>query len=94
MKNTRRSFIRNSASLASLSLLGNTPSTVISPVKEYVQDGGLQFCLAHFYGMNKQRIELSKQMKVINAVSGISPGSIGLANVKPWENEAVTAMKD
>lgn len=94
MKNDRRSFIKGSASLASLSLLGNPSANLISkPLNEYVQDGGLQFCLAHFFGMNKQRIELSRQMRVLGSVGGINPGSVGLPNVKPWEKEAVLAVQ-
>lgn len=95
MKNTRRNFIKNSASLASLSLLGKSPDDLISQEKkEYIQDGGLQFCLAHFYGMNKQRIELSKQMRVLGAVGGINAGSVGLKDRKPWEYEAIVAVKE
>lgn len=95
MKNSRRSFIRNGASLASLSVIEKASELAIpQPPKEYVQDGGLEFCLAHFYGMNRQRMELSKQMRVLNAVSGINPGSVGLKDVKPWEYEAILAVKN
>jgi mannonate dehydratase len=95
MENTRRRFIRNSASLASLSLLGKTPGDLgLKSAVEYMQDGGLKFCLAHFYGMNKQRMALSRQMKVLGAVGGIHPGNVGLSGVKPWDIQAVVAVKD
>lgn len=94
MRNSRRAFIRNTASLASLSLADQLPATVnLKSKPDYVQDGGLKFCLAHFFGMNKQRIELSKQMRVLGAVGGINPGAVGLKNIKPWEKEAVLAVQ-
>ncbi|WP_159467399.1 hypothetical protein [Dyadobacter sp. 3J3] len=47
MKNTRRSFIRKSASLASLSLFGNssTEQLIPQPIKEYAEYGGQYFWL-------------------------------------------------
>ncbi len=95
MKNTRRKFIRNSASLAALSMAGTNAFTASSKeAVAYVKDGGMQFCLAHFFGMNKQRIELSKQMQVMGAVGGINPKSVGLDNVSNWSYEAIVAVRD
>lgn len=95
MEPSRRRFIRDSAALAALSVSGN--STLAQPSKEavaFVKDGGMQFCLAHFFGMNKQRIGLSKQMQVLGAVGGINPKMVGLDNVKNFEYEAVVGVRD
>lgn len=96
MGNTRRDFIRQSASIAALSVTGDDLENVNkSGGKPSVEkDGGIQFCLAHFFGMNTQRIELSKQMCVLGAVGGINPGMVGLKDVKPWDFQAVTAVKE
>ncbi|SDF85887.1 mannonate dehydratase [Dyadobacter soli] len=102
MENTRRNFIKNSALAtvgtvagaltASQSLAANAART--SEIAGYAQDGGMKFCLAHFFGMDPNRIALSKQMNVLGAVGGINPQSVGLANVKNWEYEAVVAVRD
>ena len=97
MKNSRRRFIKHSASLAALSLAGPDRGTQIRPVRPptaYVKDGGMQFCLAHFYGMDKRRIELSKQLQVLNAVGGINAKALGMTDVDPWEYKAIMAVKE
>ncbi|WP_138476659.1 mannonate dehydratase [Dyadobacter bucti] len=95
MRNTRRSFIKKSASLAALSIASkNIPAVAGTAAADYVQDGGIQFCLAHFFGMDPRRIELSKQMRVLGAVGGINPKMAGLNDVKPWEYEAILAVKN
>lgn len=95
MDNTRREFVKNSVSLAALSVAGTKQFTTSEKqVAEYVQDGGIQFCLAHFFGMNNQRIELSKQMRVLGAVGGINPKSVGLNNTNNWEYDAIVAVRD
>ncbi|GGB85270.1 mannonate dehydratase [Dyadobacter sediminis] len=95
MESSRRKFIRNSAALAAVTVSGQ-PDLNNTPLlkKEYVQDGGMQFCLAHFFGMDKRRIELSKQMKVLGAVGGINPKSVGLSGVNSWDYAAVKAVKE
>lgn len=54
----------------------------------------MQFCEAYFSGMNEQKIALTKQMDVLGAVGGISPGMVGLKDAKPWEYEAVAAVSE
>ncbi len=93
MKNSRRHFLTQTASLAALSAAGRHPPT-LEPLAPYVQDGGMQFCLAHFFGMNQQRIELSKQMRVLGAVGGINPRSVGLDSTKAYELSAIKAVKE
>ncbi|NIJ55159.1 mannonate dehydratase [Dyadobacter arcticus] len=95
MTNSRRNFIKNSTTLAAASASGLNPTfSSSSTKKDYIQDGGIQFCLAHFFGMDKRRIELSKQMRVLGAVGGINPKSVGLNDVNPWDYEAVMAVKE
>lgn len=92
MPSSRRNFIKRSASLTALSTLDfrNT----ISPPFRYAKEANIQLCLAYFYGLQERKIELSKQMGVIGAVSPSSPGIAGLHDVKPWTLEALTAVKD
>lgn len=100
MENTRRKFIKSGASLAALSVAGPAligRATMTEPSRQAVEmakDGGMEFCLAHFFGMSKRRIELSRQMRVLGAVGGINPKSVGLENVKNWEYEAVVGVRD
>lgn len=95
MESSRRKFIRNSAALAAATVAGQPgPDPAALLKKEYVQDGGMQFCLAHFFGMDKRRIELSKQMNVLGAVGGINPRSAGLSDVNSWDYAAIKAVKE
>ena len=95
MSNSRRSFLKSSTALASTSLAGQTigdsPKT---PPRSYLKDAGLQFCLAHFYGMDKRRIELSKQMQVLGAVGGTNSRGLGLTDLKPWDYQVILAAKE
>jgi mannonate dehydratase len=97
VKNTRRRFIKQSASLAALSVTrqpAEVPTQLDIARESYSKDGGIQFCLAHFYGMDKRRIELSKQLQVMNAVGGINARALGLADVNPWDYKAIMAVKE
>ncbi|MCX6217351.1 mannonate dehydratase [Spirosoma sp.] len=97
MKNSRRHFLKNSASAAALSLAGPHAGALSQPTSSplaYVKDGGMQLCLAHFYGMDKRRIELSKQLQVLNAVGGINARPLGITDAQPWEYKAIMAVKE
>ncbi len=101
MNDNRRSFIRKSASLAaSVSLAGITSGmagTTDARVKdkitkkaiEYVKDGGMEFSLMMF-GFESARVPLAKQMGIYGAVSGVR----GMADIKPWQPEAIKATKE
>src|SRR5688572_12037859 len=91
MGTSRRQFIRGSAALTALSTfnLQRSAAEVISHSKDF----NIELCLAYFYGLQERKIELSKQMGVIGAVSPSAPGVAGLKDVKPWTLEAVTAVK-
>ena len=92
MATSRRKFIQRSAALTALSTLGlgATGSQSLALAK----DADITLCLAYFYGLQERKIELSKQMGVLGAVSPSSPGIAGLPNVKPWELEALQAVEE
>ncbi|UFH53878.1 mannonate dehydratase [Spirosoma sp. KNUC1025] len=103
MRKSRRAFIRNTASLAALSASGlasgnadiNHPTRLPSAdLATFSKDAGMQLCEAYFSGMNEQKIALTKQLDVLGAVGGINPGMAGLNDVKPWEYQAVAAVKE
>lgn len=94
MRQSRREFIQKSSLLTAAGISPVSGLGQSFEHKPFEKDGGIQFCLAHFFGMSKQRIELSKQMNVLGAVGGINPGSVGLPNVKNWEYEAILAVKN
>jgi mannonate dehydratase len=67
-----------------------------SQSREYIQDGGIKMCFAYFGGLEaeKRKVQFGKQLNVLGAVGGIDPRMVGLPNVKPWEFEAVSAVKN
>ena len=101
MKNSRRNFLQQSASVAALSAGSLSTDTVFSSPKitsispsTLSKDAGMQLCEAYFNGMETQKIALTKQMDVLGAVGGINSGMVGLKDVKPWEYEAIAAVKE
>lgn len=107
MKNTRRNFITKTGAMAVLAAtggigpsLGNSapgaPGTKESSTKQYIPDAGIKMCFAYFRGLQGEarKVEFGKQLNVLGAVSGISPGMIGLHNAKPWEYETIVAYKN
>jgi mannonate dehydratase len=64
--------------------------------KEYVQDAGIKMCFAYFGGIEaeQRKVQFGKQLNVLGAVGGIDPRMVGLPNVKPWEFEAISAVKN
>jgi mannonate dehydratase len=94
MKNSRRNFIKKSTSLAALTVGGIANVKADANPLILSKDAGMQLCEAYFSGMNEQKIALTKQLDVLGAVGGISPGMAGLKEVKPWELTAVKAVKE
>jgi mannonate dehydratase len=92
MADSRRNFIKKSASLTALSTLGLRKINA-TPLG-YARDASIELCLAYFYGLQERKIELSKQMGVLGAVSPSSPGMAGLRDVNPWEYEGLLAVKE
>lgn len=101
---SRRVFIRKSAALAALSVAGakSSASGVIDfaagkPKRsEYVPDAGIKLCFAYFWGIQREmrKIEFARQLNVLGAVGGINPMMAGLKDVRPWDFEAVVAVKN
>ena len=42
----------------------------------------------------KRKVEFGKQLNVLGAVGGIDPRMVSLPNAKPWEYDAVSAVKN
>lgn len=102
MKDNRRDFLKKGASLAAALSLGRPAAAVASSVHyqhgfanageqaTIVRDAGMQFCESYFFGMNKQKIALTRQMDVLGAVAGIQSALAG-PNAKPWEYNTIMA---
>ena len=105
MKNNRRSFIKKSASLAAAMSIGGITSSIANPliikekggsgsrVSNLARDAGMQASEAYFSGMNERKIALLKQMAVFGAVGGINTRMVSLEDAKPWDSNAVSAVK-
>jgi mannonate dehydratase len=74
----------------------STASARTSGSKEYTQDAGIKLCFAYFAGIEaeQRKIQFGRQLNVLGAVGGINPASVGLPDAKPWELEAVKAVKN
>src|SRR5512140_3618733 len=64
--------------------------------KEYIQDAGIKMCFAYFGGIEaeKRKVQFGRQLNVLGAVGGIDPSRVGLPDAKPWDYEAVMAVKN
>jgi mannonate dehydratase len=69
--------------------------TTLPKKTDFIPDAGIKLCFAYFWGMEaeKQKIEFGKQLNVLGAVGGINPRMAGLNNVRPWDYEAIIAVK-
>src|SRR3954471_3234229 len=106
MKDNRRDFIKKTASLAAAVSFGGVVSSIASPFKvrekglsgsgfsNPAKDAGMQASEAYFSGMNERKIALLKQMAVFGAVGGINTKMVSLSDAKPWESNAVSAVKE
>ena len=104
MKNNRRDFLKNSASLAALTAVGGlTPALATATAadiaataqqtREMAADAGMIMSEAYFAGQQEQKIALTKQMAVFGAVTGINPKLAG-DDAKPWEARSIKAAKE
>jgi mannonate dehydratase len=64
--------------------------------KEYIRDAGIKMCFAYFGGIEaeKRKIQFGRQLNVLGAVGGIDPARAGMPDAKPWDYEAVMAVKN
>lgn len=67
-----------------------------SDSKEYILDAGIKMCFAYFGGLEaeQRKVEFGKQLNVLGAVGGIDTRMVSLPNAKPWEYDAVSAVKN
>jgi mannonate dehydratase len=101
MNDNRRDFIKKSASLAAALSVGDTLASAADvrkvsnqAAKQYAaiaRDAGMQMCEAYFNGLDTQKVELTKQMDVLGAVSGIK---LTDPNAKAWEYSAIKNYVD
>jgi mannonate dehydratase len=90
MESSRRNFIKRSAAVTALSTLEwSSPN-----VHDYAKDARIELCLAYFYGLQERKMQLSRQMGITGAVSPSSPSIAGLHDLKPWEYDALLAVKN
>lgn len=104
MKNKRRDFIRNSASLAAAASLGGiqtiTDQFIVDKSSGEVvrsahmaKDAGMEMSEAYFYGMQEQKIALVRQMDVLGAVGGVNSALAG-KDIEPKDPKAIIATKE
>lgn len=97
MANNRRSFLKKSISIASVTsiagvggLANSKSNTELSKrAHEYVKDAGMQLSEAYFRGLEERRIAYARQMDVLGAVAGVRSSD----DAKPWEAKAIIANK-
>lgn len=91
MSSSRRTFITRSAALAALTATGidtSAGSPITSPKQPEID-----LSLAYFFGFQKQKIRLARQMDVTGAVTSANPWMAGMPEAKPWEFEPLAAIK-
>ncbi len=90
--NNRRDFIKKGAALAAAMSAGNIYSSAAETetsfrTAEMVKDAGMQLCDAYFFGMEKNKVEFSKQMNVFGVVAGCPKDYNGImAEKEKWRN--------
>lgn len=92
MGNSRREFIKKSATVTALSTTGFNIST--AGISDFLKEADLEICLSYFFGFQEQKMQLAKQMGVTGAVTSSNPGMVGLREANPWEYEPLKAIKD
>lgn len=99
MNNNRRQFLKKAGAATALTAMGISRAEVFQhkiPNKgKYVKDAGIRLCFVYYGGIEaeRQKVEFGKQLNVTGVVGGIDPRMVGLPEVKPWELEAVMAVK-
>lgn len=99
MDNDRRKFLQNSAKLTGLTfaspviLPSNSKASTIA-IGSYQRDLGMKLCLAYFWGIEKQKTALSRQMDVRGAVSPIHANLAGMLGEKDNSRNVIKAIKN
>ncbi|SHM75227.1 mannonate dehydratase [Cyclobacterium lianum] len=95
MSKERRKFLKKAGGLAGISLAGPLayPRPAAIPGGTYHRDLGMKLCLAYFWGVEKRKTALARQMDVSGAVGGLNPAMAGLSQHKPWSREVIKGVK-
>lgn len=91
-KNPRRDFIRKGASLAALSAAGIALNS--APLKTMKTGENIEFCTSYFFGLQEQKLALSRQMGVTGAVAPPSPRYADMREKNGWDIEVIAAVKE
>ncbi len=97
MKGKRREFIKKSMATAagfSIGVTNITSNNQKSRVFSYIKDAGIELSLAYFWGIEPLKVALAKQMGVLGAVGGISPGMVQMQGEKNYELKVIKAVKE
>ena len=97
MKDSRRTFIKKSASLAAAMSIGGIGSAMPSlpviskqtgKIKPYMKDAGMKF--AFLMGPTSPKVPFARQMGILHSVSGVER----IPDAKDWDPKAITATKE
>ena len=99
MDNDRRKFLQNSAKLTGLTfaspvILPSNSKASTRAIGSYQRDLGMKLCLAYFWGIEKQKTALSRQMDVRGAVSPIHANLAGMLGEKDNSRNVIKAIKN
>ncbi len=98
MRAKRRDFIRKSAAAAAGLSLSGLPSKSAgknpNDIRALTKDAGIELCLAYFWGIEPRKVALARQMGVLGAVGGISPGMVQMQGEKNYELRVIKAVKE
>ncbi len=88
---TRRTFIKQGATLAAVSTASFNPS--LYATSKMSKEVGMELCMSYFYGMDTYKMELARQMGVSGAITSAGPGKVGLKDKQSWEYEPLAAIQ-
>ncbi len=94
MKLKRRSFLRNTTSFGAFSFLNFGKSKRTPSLNTYTKDGGMDLCLAYFWGIEPRKVALARQMDVLGAVGGINTSMVNMKKENNFSFRAIKAVKD
>lgn len=95
MTTPRRTFLKQSASLAALAPLGlpTTASVAAHNFPDEVRDAGMELCMSYFFGMDAYKMQLARQMGVGGAITSAGTWKIGMKDRQAWEYAPLAAIQ-
>ena len=91
-KSPRREFIKKGASFAALTAAGIALNS--APPKTLKTGENIEFCTSYFFGLQQQKLALSRQMGVTGAVAPPSPRYADMQGKNGWDIEVIAAVKE